>query len=276
VLGRFISADTIVPGMYNPQNLNRYLYALGNPLKYIDPTGHETILCNESCETNNGNYRKRGNPVPQRAYSAEYWIKVIKAIFGITLSNDTGKSWTQDNAMLMYSSLSNINTALGGQLRSIIGDAKPVFRMGEYTGVGDFYGETEWQKPNVVFYTEGDAALRQQNIYHEFGHVLDNLPNLLDVFSGALATKNASNPSWLTSDGFLDPRALIAGDDVADPNYAGGADAYQHPSTDPIEQWGDIFANYVAGNIDTRVGNQRGRDMYNWVTEALTTNLTAP
>jgi len=39
-LGRFISADTIAPGFANPQNRNRYSYALNNPLKYTDPTGH--------------------------------------------------------------------------------------------------------------------------------------------------------------------------------------------------------------------------------------------
>jgi len=39
-LGRFISADTIVPEPGNPQSLNRFSYALGNPLRYIDPTGH--------------------------------------------------------------------------------------------------------------------------------------------------------------------------------------------------------------------------------------------
>ena len=40
-IGRFISADTIVPSFVNPQNLNRYSYCLSNPLKYIDPTGHK-------------------------------------------------------------------------------------------------------------------------------------------------------------------------------------------------------------------------------------------
>ena len=39
-LGRFLSADTIVPSYANPQNLYRYSYVLGNPLKYTDPTGH--------------------------------------------------------------------------------------------------------------------------------------------------------------------------------------------------------------------------------------------
>ncbi len=39
-LGRFISADPIVPNPANPQDLNRYAYVRNNPLKYIDPTGH--------------------------------------------------------------------------------------------------------------------------------------------------------------------------------------------------------------------------------------------
>jgi RHS repeat-associated protein len=39
--GRFISPDTIVPDPNNPQTLNRYSYCLNNPLKYIDPSGHD-------------------------------------------------------------------------------------------------------------------------------------------------------------------------------------------------------------------------------------------
>ena len=38
-LGRFISADTIVPKPFNSQSLNRYSYVLNNPLNYVDPTG---------------------------------------------------------------------------------------------------------------------------------------------------------------------------------------------------------------------------------------------
>ena len=30
-------------GPYNPQTLNRYAYVLNNPLRYVDPTGHEVV-----------------------------------------------------------------------------------------------------------------------------------------------------------------------------------------------------------------------------------------
>ena len=39
-IGRFTTADSIVPDLYSSQSLNRYSYCLNNPLKYTDPTGH--------------------------------------------------------------------------------------------------------------------------------------------------------------------------------------------------------------------------------------------
>jgi RHS repeat-associated protein len=40
-IGRFVSADSVVPKLGDPQNLNRYAYNRNNPLKYVDPTGHD-------------------------------------------------------------------------------------------------------------------------------------------------------------------------------------------------------------------------------------------
>jgi RHS repeat-associated protein len=40
VIGRFISADVIVPNPFDPQDLNRYTYVRNNPLIYVDPSGH--------------------------------------------------------------------------------------------------------------------------------------------------------------------------------------------------------------------------------------------
>jgi RHS repeat-associated protein len=38
--GRFVSADTIVPRLKDPQAFNRYAYARNSPLVRVDPTGH--------------------------------------------------------------------------------------------------------------------------------------------------------------------------------------------------------------------------------------------
>jgi RHS repeat-associated protein len=56
-MGRFISADTIVSDLSNPQNLNRFSYVLNNPLRYTDPTGHDIQCtledgCWETCDYN--------------------------------------------------------------------------------------------------------------------------------------------------------------------------------------------------------------------------------
>jgi RHS repeat-associated protein len=40
VIGKFVSADSIIPRWHDPQSLNRYAYCRNNPLKYIDPNGH--------------------------------------------------------------------------------------------------------------------------------------------------------------------------------------------------------------------------------------------
>jgi RHS repeat-associated protein len=39
-LGRFVSADSIIPDTKNPQAWNRFSYTANNPLKYTDPSGH--------------------------------------------------------------------------------------------------------------------------------------------------------------------------------------------------------------------------------------------
>ncbi|HEX6268774.1 MAG TPA: RHS repeat-associated core domain-containing protein [Anaerolineales bacterium] len=53
-INQFLSADTIVPGFANPQNLNRYSYVNNNPLRYTDPTGHLICLDDEICFNGGG------------------------------------------------------------------------------------------------------------------------------------------------------------------------------------------------------------------------------
>ena len=51
LVGRFLSADTVVPDPKDPQHLNRFSYTANNPLKYVDPTGHMLTECAEGCAT---------------------------------------------------------------------------------------------------------------------------------------------------------------------------------------------------------------------------------
>ena len=41
---QFISPDTIIPAMTNPQSLNRYVYVNNRPINLNDPTGHVACL----------------------------------------------------------------------------------------------------------------------------------------------------------------------------------------------------------------------------------------
>jgi RHS repeat-associated protein len=56
-LGRFTSADTLVPDPNDPQDLNRFTYAKNSPLRYNDPSGH--------CATCKAIYASDGPPPPQ-------------------------------------------------------------------------------------------------------------------------------------------------------------------------------------------------------------------
>jgi RHS repeat-associated protein len=51
-LGRFISADPHLAPPWDGQGLNRYAYALNNPLAYTDPSGFDAIPCATSPEGN--------------------------------------------------------------------------------------------------------------------------------------------------------------------------------------------------------------------------------
>ena len=50
MIGQFVSPDTIVPEPGRVDGYNRYMYVMGNPLKYNDPSGH----CNDHTQSGVG------------------------------------------------------------------------------------------------------------------------------------------------------------------------------------------------------------------------------
>jgi len=55
-------------GPANPQVLNRYAYCLGNPLRYVDPTGHYLV--------NNINVKLTANEVADLLSELDFWISL--------------------------------------------------------------------------------------------------------------------------------------------------------------------------------------------------------
>lgn len=192
---------------------------------------------------------------------------MIHGKFGITMSeksdanNPNAKAWTLENLKIVYYALDKINAALNGRLKSLVGGA--IFKWGEHDpngGTTTYHGLT--YGTTITFYTLGNAAIRQMNIFHEFGHLMDNSPGMVNAFS---RNEGINNPDFIGDDGKLDPGAFL------DPNN----DMIQHPMSingdDRIraqeEHWADIFANYVAGNID--LASQPGSAMNTFVTGVL-------
>ena len=43
-ISRFVTADNVIDGEYDTQGWNRYSYTKGNPIRYKDPTGHNSVI----------------------------------------------------------------------------------------------------------------------------------------------------------------------------------------------------------------------------------------
>jgi len=114
-LGRFAQADSIVPG--GVQGWDRYAYGLNNPLKHTDPSGHDV------CIDGNCGLRPKMDPTT-------YLKNSIYHQYGVTMAEDGGKTWDLSNLRLVYASLGNINRALKGRLKSMVGGA--TFKLAEY------------------------------------------------------------------------------------------------------------------------------------------------
>jgi RHS repeat-associated protein len=59
-IGRFISPDTIIPDPSSPQSFNRYSYVLGNPLRFVDPSGHAGCAADDHACWDSRWYRAHG------------------------------------------------------------------------------------------------------------------------------------------------------------------------------------------------------------------------
>ena len=162
-IGRFASADTIVPDPMNPQQFNRYTYTLNNPLRFTDPTGHcaqEDHECwhyleNDFCQAvdcNGGDWKTwliYGQWGTDRPYAfAEPWtIGELGALadqlqMAIDALGQAGINWTQ-------TPLANVKIGLISANRS------------SYFGIPSLAGEILMTRSQLMNY---------RTLHHEIGH----------------------------------------------------------------------------------------------------------
>jgi RHS repeat-associated protein len=154
-IGRFLSADTIVPDPNDPQQLNRYAYGLNNPVKYTDPTGHDvdcgngdsqcksdqkqiksTIRINHGYERDDGEFEHKESSgtviAPQTVLTHNHFEPPVGSPTSRSLSGSKGKAsfdklgFTVDNrgTLLLHSTSKIINPAAKIASRSVIDNLK--------------------------------------------------------------------------------------------------------------------------------------------------------
>lgn len=104
LLGRFVSADTVLPDPFDLQSVNRYSYVLNNPFRYTDPSGHEYIGTQNGVAGFNDGTGMAGMVATYNVGSGEYSFADGSRIdaqgtyfapssYGVTLYVNTATNW---------------------------------------------------------------------------------------------------------------------------------------------------------------------------------------
>jgi RHS repeat-associated protein len=197
-LGRWLSADTIVPGLGNPQTLNRYSYVNNRPLNLVDPTGHcgtraDDPKCNDVADQVQKEFDKaRATSDPKSSVSAEsvranWSIEQLRHLLswlqrGVHFANSDG-TWDAFGIASVIYALDMVQKAIGGIATT---NAALNLKSGLW-----FVNKTNQEGPGSTIFskvladasrssTTGESVI---NIYegglnltafvHEMGHVVD-------------------------------------------------------------------------------------------------------
>ncbi len=243
-LGRFLSADTIVPGYANPQGLNRYSYVSNNPIRYRDPSGHKP------CDADG-----TGNCiVPSDPFTKGQVVSRLRH-YHVRMSGN----WTFDKAFAVFAAVDLVGTKFASE-RGLGESASEAFGA-VYDHVNIGWGGTGAQggcasvtsggctssSHQINFWSMSggmynDTPRMIKNVVHELGHVFDNSLTYPDPNTGRARRPDQDMPSGLTRETILRPNVPT-----------GRLDWQQHPGADGGEFFADMFIawTYNAWNTST-------------------------
>jgi RHS repeat-associated protein len=159
-LNRWIQPDTIVPDSANPQSLNRFSYVLGNPLKYIDPTGYIQ---------NDPNELQRADDI-LNLLTNDYDVKIRKdwGWRGLPGAREwNAGAWTIDELETVLQAVTDLSTAMGGAqnfrdtLEGVRIHRKDMNNPGEANANDVWLSTTTWNDTDPW------------SVVHELGHAWD-------------------------------------------------------------------------------------------------------
>ena len=163
-LGRFISADTVIPGARNPMAWDRFSYVQNNPLRYIDPSGH--IACElvgecTSDDTDGALDSESDVLVPEK----EEWDQVAWEAAGVRFDVDSGL--TDDHIDQIIYALNLVRNVLGSRTLAALG-----LGNGRYLKFIFIFGRSKAPVGEVHLNIQ-NFTVTQETIVHELGHVVD-------------------------------------------------------------------------------------------------------
>lgn len=268
LLGRFLSADSIVPDPANPQALNRYSYVYNRPTVLIDPSGHSPC----SGKSNNDfwecrwytahGYELLGGNWSQclacASFEDEGILRDTLGEAGIQFTNSLFKSWALDEITAVAQGVIDLANKVGssGQLHSLLGggatilhrDLFPWFLGGNvpantYPAV-DTSVVIFW---NHLFQRDSSGALLnlpwiRGTAVHELAHIIDY--------------------NYKSLPGGVRPSAVAPSSDVSD---------YARENRFGLEKFAENVAVWVYGAAYPRQNPQAlATDMNDWLNRALT------
>jgi RHS repeat-associated protein len=254
-LGRFISADSIVPGAENPMAWDRYSYVRNNPINLTDPSG------NKACSSDGNNFDSCTDPLSlptdwetiekdwgikfegSWAEQRKTWVLGGVVGTGRRIAAETGESATK----AFQTSFASINPQV-----FLFGTDLPGYNLSGLCSGIDSGGCTSYDKTNqtrIINFWNGtnqyhNGALFIRNVVHELGHVFNSI--------------NSNSP--VTALGKADLGRGLGG-------YAGKLHQWQFNESDtPSENFADMFVGWTYDRWSSdKIGDLRSSFMNNWM-----------
>jgi RHS repeat-associated protein len=239
-LGRFVSADSIVPQPGEPQALNRYAYAANNPVIYRDPSGHAECIYSDCNLVQN----PAGNIIVTNVGGSALFRLIIQISQGkSTAANRLERILSETRGTGKLPNWRGIDAAAGGVTRT------------HFRGLGGLKGDAGFRTEFGDDHLYGTLWGQEQPASQQVGHFLTAVdmgydgPEIWKV--GIVGHEQVSDKKFTAlAEEFIRPTRA----DIAAFEAAVGFDAFGDDTRrDTMLQ--SILDPARWGSLDTRVGN---------------------